>query len=263
MRLNEFLIEAADMDKTIVQLATIINNDASANGGKLKSMKSYVAQLPDHMKQMVGNALDNIKLKAYTGQTMFKKANPGVKADREQSSKQQGMWQAFTTADGDFTGNDGILGINKDTLGTRAGTGYIAHELRHAFDDIQSRGATIDSPGYINPRKKEHQQGDRYTQYIASPSEINARFLSALEQLTRGVPIAYKQPEEKIKAKMLSFLDWVFEKFEISKLFPEKEKSKDYKQLVKRAMLYIQQEMKEYEAKLEAEGTPKHATGSW
>lgn len=255
MLLSEILLEDVAIDRAIIQLAKVINNDLASNNGKPRKMSSYVLQLPDVYKETIGNSLNNVSVKPYTGKTIFKIVHPGKEFKKDYMM--HGVWNA----DDDFSAQSGILGVNKDLIGTNEGTSAIAHELRHAADDVLSGGKTIDNFGYNNPKKKELRTGR--TDYTARPAEINARFSQAMEQMTRGIPIAYKKPENEIKSKLKQFLVHTFNKFEISELFPEKEKSRDYKQLMKRAMNYIQTEMNEYEQKLEAAGTPKHATGNW
>ena len=124
----------------------------------------------------------------------------------------------------------------------------MAHELRHALDDYKSEKKASVSNSYSTPKKKEYRKeyNDPYygnISYLAEPAEINARFLQVLDQLTTTIRQSVKlYPNDPKPAIMKEFKN-ILAYYHISDLFPEKELSKDYKRLMKRAMDYIEKEL--------------------
>jgi hypothetical protein len=80
--------------------------------------------------------------------------------------------------------------------------------------------------------------------YTAQPAEINARFAEVLNSLTNSLPAVAKFPDsEQTRIRAQRLLIQGLKKHQISDLFPEKEKSRDYKRLVKRGMDFITKEL--------------------
>lgn len=269
MKLLELLMETPQEDKILIQLAKIINSSVPAPNGRSKkpvkvgSLKQFVDKLPVDARGVIGNRLNNIQLELHDNKDIHNHVmsgeTNGVKYDDEKVGSLQGYWQP-----GDEVGTatpHGTIVLNKDNIGSQTSTSITAHELRHALDDSKSKMKTADSYGYNTPKKKEHQDGAET--YLAQPAEINARFVQVLESMTRAIPIVYKLPPEKIKPRLKRALDEALVNRQIAELFPEKEKSRDYKQLVKRAMKFLEQEMAEFEKTLADQGRPKKAIGNW
>lgn len=119
----------------------------------------------------------------------------------------------------------------------------LSHELRHALDFVKSEERAADSIRYSRPKKPEHRDGTR-TEYLAEPIEINARYLEVVHNVAIGMAAASKNKKagkDLIDAGLDLFWDFMKKK-NISFLFPEKEKSKDYKRLVSRGYQFIENE---------------------
>jgi hypothetical protein len=125
----------------------------------------------------------------------------------------------------------------------------ISHELRHALDDMKSDYRASESDRYDTPKnpayrniKKDPYYGN--LSYLAKPSEINARFVEVLTLLSRTIARDFIQTGTRgLRDKAISDLYRFLETKKILNLFPEKEKSADYKRLLKRAVDFIDKEI--------------------
>jgi len=149
----------------------------------------------------------------------------------------KGMWD----------GNTSSIVLNKDYIGTNSIRSTIAHELRHALDDYKSEFQANKEKGrYSIPKKKEHRKAkdeDDMTPYHAEPGEINSRFIQVLHDLVPVIKRAVKLPPENVNSSIMNAFKKSLEDHNIAYLFPEKERSRDYKRLIKRAMDFIQKEL--------------------
>lgn len=141
-----------------------------------------------------------------------------------------------------------LMILNKDYLGSNDLKSVVSHELRHALDDFKSGFKANVSKKYSTPRDKAHRKvtNDPYVgnvSYLAEPAEINARFLQVLHAMVPVIQRAMKLAPEKIKPFIMSKFKQGLEDNRIAELFPQKEKSKDYKRLMKRGIDFIQKEM--------------------
>jgi hypothetical protein len=132
--------------------------------------------------------------------------------------------------------------LNTDYIGDSMMPRLIAHELRHALDSFVSDF----DPGtrYDTPRKKEYQYYGNHPvksrlEYLARPSEINARFLEVLHLLSPVI-------EKTVNSNRSDTFVYLFDKFkfyllkkEILDLFPEGTESQDLRRLYKRGIDYI------------------------
>ena len=144
--------------------------------------------------------------------------------------------------------NIATIYINADYITSNAIKSTIAHELRHALDDLKSSGqASKDNGKYRTPKKKEHRKKDPYADenypYIAQPAEINARFIQVLHAVTNQISRGSHLPSDQLWTRAMTSLKHSMQVNKISKLFPEKEASPEYKRLIKRAADYIQKEI--------------------
>jgi hypothetical protein len=167
--------------------------------------------------------------------------------------------------------------LNRYYLGTERIKTTITHELRHALDSIKSDKFPGDASRYFTPKKKEHRQlyytdsGEidksdvrNLTPYRAQPAEINARFAEVLHALSDFVAKRYNTvAPHLIKRQLSQDFKKLMNKFQISYLFPEKDQSRDYKRLVKRAYDFMEKEIAHVESELAKQGSPKKATGSF
>jgi hypothetical protein len=258
MRLQE-LFETTEDDRYISGLATKISSYLSSE---------YSDMSPEDIPSDVGTVgkiagvddalLSDVNIKLVPDEVLKKRARDeaakqGEKIDPYKQKSTLGTWHAYTHG----------IELNTDFLGSNSIKSTIAHELRHALDDIKS-GNWANSEGnrYTTPKKKEHRvakDADDKTPYLAEPAEINARFMEVQHALADYIPRIYKRfkPEE-IKQKVIQYIKRLLEEYKIAYLFPEKTESRDYKQLIKRIMAFASEEMKSAEAV-----TKKTATGNW
>lgn len=140
--------------------------------------------------------------------------------------------------------------INKDLIQEPTLRSAVAHELRHALDDYKSKFKANKSIRYSTPKKKEYrpEPGVNYPPgddtYYAQPREINARFTEVLNSMVPVIRRAVREvsPEELRFYLMTEFKD-ALRHHSILKLFPEREKSKDYQRLMKRGVDFIGKEV--------------------
>ena len=157
--------------------------------------------------------------------------------------------------------NKSTMTLNKDMIDEPSVRSAIAHELRHALDDYKSDFKAGTSKRYWTPKNKDYKDvkddpklGD--VDYFARPGEINARFVETLNSMVPIIKKAVAEIEPKyLRSYILSeFKDTLRHHF-ISNLFPEKEKSKDYKRLLNRGIEFIR---KEVEHQLKVQGENQH-----
>lgn len=111
----------------------------------------------------------------------------------------------------------------------------IAHELRHALDDMKSNYAATDSSRYSTaPAGKDP--------YLAQPAEINARFVEALNVLAAFMKRVVKENPLTAKQRALERLPELLQAKRITTVFPERDKSPQYKRLLRRAVDFINKE---------------------
>ena len=270
MKLYELLLETPQEDKVLIQLAKVINanlpvpNSRSKKPIKVGSVQQFVDKLSSPAKVLLGDRLSNVQIELHSSKDLQDYVSAGntnaIKQDLE-SKVTQGYWAPDGEV-GDRTSTPaGKIVIPKETVGTQGSASVIAHELRHVLDDSKSNMAAADSKTYNTPKKKEH-RGNAHA-YTAQPAEINARYIQAMDSLTRAIPIIYKLPPEKIRPRVKQAINQAFENNQISQLFPEKAQSREYKQLMKRAINFVQTEMSEHEALLASQGREKYASGNW
>lgn len=174
---------------------------------------------------------------------------------RQRRKRESGSKIIRKPGDEDINGlwyqDDLLMVINKDVLGTPKLKSIIAHELRHALDDFKSN-KEANKPGgrYSIPKNKSYRKvtNDPHLgnlAYLAEPAEINARFAQVLNRLVDQNQIAplAKYPQDQFTIRAQRLLLRAMEAYRISDLFSEKEKSRDYKRLLKRGMDFIVKEL--------------------
>jgi hypothetical protein len=267
MKLFELLMETPQEDKVLIQLGRLISSQISPpknkNGTKVGSLQQFIEQLPDQSKKVLQNKLNDIQLELHSPEKMQKAmdvARTNASTSNELPISANAYWRPSGDF-GDYGDPEGTIVLNSNLVGTAEAAKKLAHELRHVLDDSKSQMKGADSKRYNTPRKKEH-QNDEFS-YLAQPAEINARFIEAMESLSRAIPIIYKLPPEKIRPRVKQAINQALANNRISELFPEREQSKDYKRLMKRALSFAQNEMTEFEQTLADQGRPKQALGNW
>jgi hypothetical protein len=139
--------------------------------------------------------------------------------------------------------------FNKDYLGSNSLKSTVSHELRHALDDYKSEFKANSSNKYTTAKNKSYRKVTKDPHmgnlaYLAEPAEINARFIQVLHDMVSVIDRAIKLDPSKIEPLLSKYLKQSMANHRISDLFPDKDNSKDYKRLMKRAADFIQKELK-------------------
>jgi hypothetical protein len=225
MRAKEFIIESTDEDRAIISLAHTIwqHIQSYANSSKTVNLGAISSFMDTPL-----SALNNIKIVLGDDDTMNKE-NSGSNADHLTSVQTSGMWIAET---------DTIL-LNLSIINERSMRRTIAHELRHALDDMKSNYHAGSSHRYNSPKMNQNSDDS----YKSSNAEINARFAEVLYAMTVYIKNAKEKEIENPHEYVMDKFHTMMDQKQIYKYFPEKEKSKLYKRLVSRATDFIAKEM--------------------
>ena len=183
--------------------------------------------------------LDNLTIELLSPEGMREKMDKGnVDVTKGPKGDIKGIW----------SGDNSTVYFNKDYLGSNSLKSTITHELRHALDDVKSGGQANKVGGrYSIPRNKAYRGKTNDPElgnvhYLAEPAEINARFTQVLHSMVPVIARAVKLAPDQIEPAIMRAFKKSLEAHHISNLFPEKEKSRDYKRLIKRGMDFIQKE---------------------
>jgi hypothetical protein len=185
--------------------------------------------------------MDNINIQLQTDQGIvdrLEREKPEGSTDMPGAEGAGGLW---------YNHNHTMV-LNSDYLNSGYMQSVIVHELRHAMDDVKSEYKANKSKGYETPRNKSYRNVTKdphmgNLKYLAQPAEINARYLQVMHAMVPVIARAVKLAPEYQDKLISSSLQKGLERFNIAHLFPEKEQSKDYKRLIKRAMDFIQKEL--------------------
>lgn len=248
MRLQE-LFETTEEDRALISLGDTIykhlqkyadqdldyaNPDDEANGiirvGKLGKLFDTPIQ-----------GLDDVNLELQTDEGLENRM-------REEKPDNVGTIPGAGGPGGMWYNHNKTLILNSDYLSSNFMKSVLVHELRHMMDDVKSRYKANNSVRYSTPKKKEHRNSstDEYlgtSQYLAQPSEINARFAQVLHGLVAPIQRAMKLDPQNANKLIFTSLNKLMSDHRIQELFPEAEKSKDYQRLMKRAVDFINKEV--------------------
>lgn len=244
MRLQElFLTETTEEDRAIISLANVVYNH-------VKKYTDYVD--PNSTEPMDIGKIDDFADTPLEGMEdihiALQQSEALGRAVAEQNKEEYegkdplGLWDS----------SGPTITLNADRISSERIKSTIVHELRHALDDLKSKGRAGTSAKYDTPKKKVHRKKDPYAKnfpYLAKPSEINARFSQVLDGLTDSISKNSNMNPQQLWDQEMKVLKRLFIMHNISDLFPEKERSPDYKRLMKRAADFIQKEIK-YSASL-------------
>jgi hypothetical protein len=239
MRLQElFLIETTEEDRAIISLANVIYRHVSKYVDYIDPSSTEpmdIGKIDDFANTPL-EGMEDIKIAIQQGDALGKDVAE-QNAEEYEGKNPRGVWWA-----------DGpTITLNADHISSERIKSTIVHELRHALDDLKSKGRAGTSIGYDTPKKKDHRKKDPYAKnfpYLAKPSEINARFSQVLDGLTDSISKNSNMDPKQLWDHEVKVLKRLFIMHDISSLFPEKEQSKDYKRLMKRAADFIQKEIK-------------------
>jgi hypothetical protein len=240
MRLVElFLIETTEEDRAIISLANVIYRHV----GKYMDYIDPESTKPVPIGKICDFAdtpldgFEDIEIELQQGEALSRHV---AELHKEEYSGRKigGVW---------INGEPKII-LNADNIGSDRIKSIIVHELRHALDDLKSEGKASSSTRYSTPKKKEHRKNDPYSgknyPYLAKPEEINARFAQVLDGLVDSISKNSNMRPDQLWDQEIKVLKRLLSAYDISSLFPEREKSRDYKRLIKRAVDFIQKEIK-------------------
>ena len=232
MRYLEIINETTEQDRLIVNLANNLNshvkryeyNDRVINQG------IYLGKIEKLSTIHKGTSIES--LNPVHVELVSDKYMRGI----SNSTATRAMWDP----------NIKTIYLNTEYIGDPRMERLIAHELRHALDDYLSDFSQ--GSRYYTPRKKEHRYSGEdpvksRTDYLAKPSEINARFLEVLNLLTPVIKSAVDKNRSDTFAYLFDKFKYYLVKKEILKLFPEGTESKDLRRLYKRGIDYITNEV--------------------
>jgi len=277
MRLQElFLMESTDEDRAIISLASALWQKALKYKKPDREPEHQYHDddfddddVPDDFEEpeedviiklgTIGKLLNTpleilnpvkVQLQSDYGLRKRVKNEDGLEVMKEKGSY-YGLWDP----------DKNTMTLNRDLIDEPAVRSAIAHELRHALDDYKSDFKAGTSTRYWTPKDKSYRgvTDDPYlgnVDYIAKPGEINARFVETLNSMVPVIKKAVKDLEpEYLRSYILAQFKDALRHHSISHLFPEKEKSKDYKRLVNRGIEFMR---KEVEHQLQIQGKNQH-----
>jgi hypothetical protein len=237
MRLRElYLVETTEEDRAIISLSSSLSDYVQKyRPGDIVNL----GKIGDFLDTPL-EGLNDISIEILPQDQLFAKIHG---ADAEEAYPAQGNPM------GCWFPEEKTIRLNSDKIQAKGMKSIISHELRHVLDDVKSDFRSTKSSKYFTPKNKSLRSGsgDSYTDhaaYLAQPAEINARFVQVLNIMVKVIDVAVRKisPENRDRYIMRK-LDEYMNHYHISELFPEKEQSKDYKRLMKRAADFIQKEL--------------------
>jgi len=240
MKIRELIVETADEDRAIISLAD--------------SIFSYLQQYADteldydetgvlHIGR-IGDLFD-------TPIPTFDSLRIELSSDEAIVDLARRLHGRATPADSHFGQWDPMekaISLNSDYLSTNRMRSVIAHELRHAMDDMKSSNRANQSSRYRTARSPQH-QADKDGAYQAQPAEINSRFVEALNVLVPIIPKLANLEPAAFRTKMSAYINKAFELKDIADYYPEKTASPHYKRLLQRAWTFIEKELAHVKSK--------------
>ena len=268
MNLQEiFLVESTEEDRELITLSSSIIKKLKKYKGEKKGLGdfgqdsdfddldvpdgAYTDELEDEpVKVGTIGTLCNTFLDTLENVVVEVQSDYGMK---NRHAKARGS-QSISDDDeslGTYYPDENTIVINSDHLGKSYMDMVVAHELRHALDDQKSGGKALSSTKYRrarNPKLRKSTKDPYYgdQSYMAEPAEINARFIQVLHNMVSIIKRHFSKKDidvEKTKRTIMTNFYGQMEKHDISVYFPEKERSKQYRRLLKRGVDFIQKEI--------------------
>ena len=250
MRLVElFLRETSEEDRAIISLSGPIYNLLQDYADQDLDWEDPVTETITVGK--IGQffdtpfeGIDNVTIMIQSDMALLLRAR---KIDPDAKDAPAGLWDANIKA----------LIFNSDYLSTDFMKSTVAHELRHMLDDVKSEYRVAGSSKYSTPKDKMfrnrtkkgnprpapmHSSGENMA-YLAQPAEINARFVQALRDLLPAIKRISKLPTKEARDKLHTYLIGNMNKHRIPDMFRTKDRSPDYKRLLKRGADFIDKEL--------------------
>jgi hypothetical protein len=252
MKLFElFLVETTEEDRAIISLSSEIfkklrDQYSTGKPQDIKNSENLVSlgKIGDMFDTPI-QALNNISIDLQGGKEFTKRTGDTPKKNKIDISTVPAFWEAET---------DTVV-LNSRYLNDPRIRTVITHELRHALDEIKSGSFPASpknknpdpnsTPSYFIPKKKKHRRSDvdKTLPYRAQPGEINARFIEVLDVLSNRLPGIVDEYGNNSFDAAVRTVGALFKQYKIADIYPEKEGSKEYKQLMKRAADFITKEI--------------------
>lgn len=111
----------------------------------------------------------------------------------------------------------------------------IAHELRHALDDVKSGYNVADDSGYVN-----HPKGE-----LHAPHEINARYMAGMHAALLKIQRMRNEgaTEQDVRSKLPSIVGHALDANNITRVMPDRYNNPAYKRLASRAYQLLSTEV--------------------
>ena len=234
MRIRELIVETADEDRAIISLADAIYNDlqqyADTELDYDETGVMHIGRIGDLFDTPIPG-LDRVRLEISSDESIVDLARR-LHGKATPSDSHFGQWDPMEKA----------ISLNADYLSSNRMRSVIAHELRHAMDDLKSSNRANQSSRYRTARNPAD-RADPDSAYGAQPAEINARFIEALNVLVPVIPkLANLEPAE-FRTRMTAYLNKAFDLKNIADYYPEQTASPHYKRLLQRAWAFIEKEL--------------------
>jgi len=234
MRIHELIVETTEEDRAIISLADVIYKDlqqyADTELDYDETGVMHIGRIGDLFDTPIPG-LDRVRLEISSDESIVDLARR-LHGKATPSDSHFGQWDPMEKA----------ISLNADYLSSNRMRSVIAHELRHAMDDMKSLNRANQSTRYRTARKPEH-QADKDGAYQAQPAEINARFIEALNVLVPVIPKLANLEPAAFRTKMTAYINKAFELKDIADYYPEKTASPHYKRLLQRAWAFIEKEL--------------------
>ena len=240
MRIHELIVETAEEDRAIMSLADVIydylQQYADTELDYDETGVIHIGKIGDLFDTPIPS-MDNIRLEISSDEAIVDLVRR-LNGRATPSDSHLGQWDPMEKA----------ISLNADYLSTNRMRNIIAHELRHAMDDMKSLNRANQSTRYRTARNPADRE-DPDTAYRAEPAEINARFVEALHFISPVIPkLAHLDPAA-FRTKMTAYLNRAFEVKHIADMYPEKTDSPHYKRLLQRAWDFINKELAHVKSK--------------
>lgn len=234
MKITDLLQETSSHDRAVVSLSIAIISHLRKKYGDAQGRSVIkVGRIGDIFNTPL-SILDSVSLELHNSEDI-NKYNPDLDTKEDPDAITFGVWVP----------SENMIVMNSDYLSTNKLVTVMSHELRHALDDYISGFRAGSSKRYDMPRKKEHRKVDPYnpdTPYLAKPAEINARFLEVMHRLTSRMNQLSKRKDIDLFDSAINEFKNLLDKEQISQLFPEGTKNRNYRRLFSRGVQFIKHE---------------------
>jgi len=240
MRIHELIVETAEDDRAIMSLADAIydylQQYADTELDYDETGVIHIGKIGDLFNTPIPS-MDNIRIEISSDEAIVDLVRR-LNGRAAPSDSHLGQWDPMEKA----------ISLNADYLSSNRMRNIIAHELRHAMDDMKSLNRANQSTRYGTARNPAD-QADPDTAYRAQPAEINARFIEALHFISPIIPKLANLDPAAFRTKMTAYLNRAFEVKQIADIYPEKTDNPHYRRLLQRAWDFINKELAHVKSK--------------